>query len=197
VTRRVVIALLAPVSWAPPGTELARWRAALAEDVVDLVASLAAADAAIAVTAEDVALAEALAWPTMPVYVVGAPTFNEALNAAAADGFDQAAVLVADAPDLPGLLVGKLLQPLSTRVAAVAPAEGGGLLGVAARLPVPEWFPHLDPDAAAPDDLRAAAPRRAMVAQAPGWHRLRGPDDLRRLDPALEGWPTTRLLLGG
>jgi hypothetical protein len=66
---------------------------------------------------------------------------------------------------------------------------------VGARLPVPEWFPDIDLDHAAPDDLRSAAPRKAVVAVTPGWHRLRGPADLARLDPALEGWDTTRALL--
>jgi hypothetical protein len=197
VTRRIVIALLAPPIWAPPGTDRARWRAALAEDVVDLIASLAAADAAVAVAEQDRDLAAAVVWPKMPVYVLGAPAATPALAAAAADGYDQAAVLAADAPDLPAMLVGKLLQPLSTRVAAAAPAHGGGLLGVAARLPVPEWFPDLDLDGGSVADLQGAAPRRALVAQAPGWHRLRGPDDLARLDPGLEGWPATRQLLGG
>jgi hypothetical protein len=32
---------------------------------------------------------------------------------------------------------------------------------------------------------------------APAWRRLRGPDDLATLDPAVEGWDTTRALLGG
>ena len=196
-TRRIVVALLTPVSWAPPGTEPARWREALAEDVVDLLAPLAAADAAVAVTAADQALAEAVCWPGMPVYRIGTATTGAALEAAAGDGYDQAAVLAADAPDLPGLLVGKLLQPLTTRVAAVAPAFGGGLLGLSARLPVPGWLPDLDLDRATPDDVRSAAPRRAMVAVTPGWHRLRGPDDLRRLDPGLDGWDATRALLGG
>ena len=106
-------------------------------------------------------------------------------------------MLAGDAPDLPGLLVGKLLQPLGTRQAAVAPSRNGGLIGVASRLPVPEWFPDLDLDAAATADLRAAAPRRALVAETPGWHRLRGPADLARLDPGLSGWETTRALLSG
>jgi hypothetical protein len=189
--------MLTPVPWAPPGIDPGRWRAALAEDVVDLLASLAAADAAIATTPADRPLATAVVWPGMPVYEVRTPTAREAFAAAAADGYDQAAVLPADAPDLPGLLVGKLLQPLTTRVAAAAPAIGGGLLGVAARLPVPEWFPDLDLDGAQAADVGAAAPRRALVAQTPGWHRQRGPDDLTRLDPDLEGWATTRALLGG
>lgn len=196
-TRRVVIALLGPVPWAPPGAEPAGWRRALAEDVVDLIAALAAADAAIAVGRAEHALAEAVAWPRMPVYDLDVPTPRAALHAAAADGYEQAAVLAADAPDVPGLIVGKLLQPLGTRHAAVAPSTSGGLLGIAARTPVPEWFPDLDLDGAAPADLRDAAPRRALVAVTPGWHRLRGPADLARLDLALDGWDTTRALLGG
>jgi hypothetical protein len=195
VTRGVVVVLLTPVSWAPPGASAERWRKALAEDVVDLVASLAAADGAIAVGPDDVSLAADIAWPGMPVY--GAERPRAALDAAAADGYDEAAVLAGDAPDLPGLLVGKLLQPLGTRQAAASPSRTGGLIGVASRLPVPEWFPDLDLDEAAAADLRAAAPRRALVAETPGWHRLRGPADLARLDPALDGWDTTRALLGG
>jgi glycosyltransferase A (GT-A) superfamily protein (DUF2064 family) len=200
VTRRVVIALLTPLAWAPPGTSAERWRRALAEDMVDLVASLAAADAAIAVGPPGVDLAAAdlaaaVAWPSMPVYTTDRPTARAALERAAADGYDQAAVLAADAPDLPGLLVGKLLQPLGTRQAAVSPAMNGGLIGIAARLPVPAWFPDLDLDEAAAADVRAAAPRRALVAETPGWHRLRGPADLARLDPGLDGWDTTRALL--
>lgn len=192
-----MIALLRPVPWAPPGTDPAAWRRALAEDVVDLVAALAAADGAIAVGRGEHALAAAVAWPRMPVYDLDVATPRAALDAAAADGYDQAAVLAGDAPDVPGLLVGKLLQPLTTRHAAVAPSAGGGLLGVAARTPVPEWFPDLDLDDAAPDDLRDAAPRRALVAVTPAWHRQRGPADLARLDPALDGWDATRALLGG
>jgi hypothetical protein len=200
VTRRVVVALLTPVTWAPPGTTVEHWRRALAEDVVDLIASLAAADAAIATGPLNTdpgaaALAADIAWPGMPVYPAG--TTLRVLERAAADGYDQAAVLTGDAPDLPGLLVGKLLQPLGTRLAAVAPASNGGLIGVASRLPVPEWFPDLDLDGARAADLRAAAPRRALVAETPGWHRLRGPADLARLDPGLDGWDTTRALLGG
>ena len=196
-TRRVVIVLLGPVPWAPPGTDPATWRRALAEDVVDLIAALAAADGAIAVGPRERALAAEVAWPRMPVYDLDVLTPRAALNAAAADGYEQAAVLAGDAPDVPGLLVGKLLQPLTTRQAAVAPAINGGLLGIAARTPVPDWFPDLDLDGAEPADLRDAAPRRALVAVTPAWHRLRGPADLARLDPALDGWDTTRALLGG
>lgn len=178
-----MIALLTPVPWAPPGVEPATWRAALAEDVVDLLAALVEVEPAIAVTEADRDLAAAVRWPRMPVYALPHATLRPALTAAAEDGYEQAAVVVADAPDLPGLLVAKLLRPLSTRAVAVAPALGGpGLLGVAARLPAPDWLPDLDLDSATPMDLTRAAPRRALVATAPGWRRLRGPGDLPGLD---------------
>ncbi|SDX97526.1 hypothetical protein SAMN05444365_101259 [Micromonospora pattaloongensis] len=207
--RRVVVVLLGPVAWAPPGTDPATWQAALAEDVVDLVATLNHVAPAIAATAADRSLADAVAWPGMPVYelpppTAGAagrvvPTVGAAFAAAAADGYDQAAVVAADAPDVPGLILGKLLRPLTSRPVAVAPAEpdaARGLLGVAARLPAAEWLPDLDLDADAAL-IRAAAPRPGDVAVTPGWRRLRGPADLATLDPRVEGWDTTRALLGG
>jgi hypothetical protein len=195
--KRIALALLTPVAWSPPGVDPGAWRTALAEDSVDLLAGLAELTAGIAVAEADRALAAAVAWPGMPVYALPAATPRAALEAAAADGYQQAAVLLADAPDLPGLLVGKLLRPLGTRPLALAPAHDGGLLGVAARLPLPDWVPELDVEAATVDELRTLAPRRGVVAEAPGWHRLRGPGDLRRLDPGLEGWDATRALLGG
>lgn len=197
-----MIALLVPVQWHPPGVDPLAWRTALAEDLVDLLASLGVVEPAIAATAADRALADAVTWPTMPVYEVSTATPAEAFAAAAADGYDQAAVLAADAPDLPGLLVGKLLQPLSTRAVAVAPAAGiegrgtgPGLLGVAVRLPAPDWLPDLDLEQGSVDAVRAAAPSRTQVAAVPGWRRVRGPSDLVTLDPAVEGWDATRALL--
>ncbi|MEU7958703.1 hypothetical protein [Micromonospora humida] len=194
--RRVVVALLGPVVWSPPGVEPTQWRTALAEDVVDLFATLAEVESALAVTPADRWLADAVRWPDTPVYEVAEPTVTAVL--AALDGYDQAAVVAADAPDLPGLVLGKLLRPLTSRPVAVAPVEGGpGLLGVASRLPVPGWLPALDLDVAGPADLRRAAPAPADVAVTPGWHRLRGPADLAALNPAVEGWEATRALLSG
>ncbi|WFE26841.1 hypothetical protein O7623_26795 [Solwaraspora sp. WMMD791] len=192
--RRAVVILLSPVGWSPPGTDPATWRAALAEDMVDLLATLSQLEPAIAAAAEDLPLARSIAWPDMPIHTLPEASVSAALSAVAADGYDQAAVLAADAPDLPGLLIGKLLRPITTRPVAVAPAHGGGLLGVAARLPAPDWLPPLELTAD-PELLRAAAPRRALVAVTPAWHRLRGPADLAALDPAVEGWETTRSLL--
>jgi hypothetical protein len=97
------------------------------------------------------------------------------------------------------------MRPLTTRPVAVAPnaspdgveppAARPGLLGVACRLPVPAWFPAVDLDGGSVAALRAAAPRPADVAVAPGWRRLSGPEGLATLDPAVEGWETTRALL--
>ncbi|RZU50091.1 hypothetical protein EV385_1856 [Krasilnikovia cinnamomea] len=196
--KRIVVALLVPVSWHPPGTAAAAWRAALAEDVADLLARLAQAESAIAATAADRALAEEIAWPGMRIYEVPTATVRPVFAAAAADGFDEAAIVAADAPDVPGMILGKLLRPLSAKPVAVAPAvPGPGALGVAARLPAPDWLPDLDLDAAAPMALRRDAPQPSLVESTPDWHRLRGPADLSALDPALEGWEATRALLGG
>jgi hypothetical protein len=192
-----VVALLTPVTWSPPGVDLAKWRAALAEDVVDLLAMLAEAEPAIAARPEDRALAEAIAWPGMRLYDVPTATVLPVLKAAAGDGFDQAAVIAADAADVPGMILGKLLRPLTTKPVAVAPGGAEGLLGVAARLPVPDWFPDADLDTATPMGLRKPAPNPSDVQSTPDWRRIRGPADLATLDPALEGWENTRTLLGG
>jgi hypothetical protein len=198
VTKRVVVALLTPVTWSPPGTDLSKWRAALAEDVVDLLARLAQAEPAIAATAEDLALAQEIAWPGMPIYEVATATVLPVLKAAERDGFDQAAVLAADAADVPGMVLGKLLRPLSSKPVAVAPTgQESGLLAFAAVLPVPSWLADVDLDTATPMTVRRTAPQPSLVESTADWRRLRGPYDLATLDPALEGWENTRTILGG
>lgn len=108
---------------------------------------------------------------------------------------DQAAVVSADAPDLPPLLVGKLFRELGRAAFSVCPSEDGGAAALAAHLPLPAWAaPDLDvhdPVSA----LRDQAPGRRLVATTPGWHRVRSTADLARLDPGLEGWENTRALL--
>lgn len=197
--RRLVAALLVPVEWSPPGVDRTAWRTALAEDVVDLLARLAQAEAAIAVTAADRELAEEIAWPGMRIYEVPTATYLPVLAAAAADGFDQAAVIAADAPDVPGMVLGKLLRPLgNNKAVAVAPGgPGNGLFGLATSLPAPDWLVDHDLDTASAHVLRRAAPQPGDVSSTPEWRRLRGPAELASLDPALEGWDNTRALLGG
>ena len=192
------MALLVPVPWHPPGVDAHAWRAALAEDVVDLLARLAQAEPAIAAVPADRDLAEEIAWPGMRIYQVPTATVLPVFEAAAKDGFDQAAVVAADAADVPGMILGKLLRPLTTKPVAVAPAgPGGGLLGVATHLPAPAWLPDHDLDTGSPTGLRKSAPQPSDVQSTADWRRLRTAADLATLDPALEGWETTRALLGG
>jgi hypothetical protein len=198
VVRRVVAVLLVPVSWSPPGVGLRAWRTALAEDVVDLLARLAQAEAAIATLPADRWLADEIAWPGTRIYEVPTATYGPVLDAAAADGFDQAAVIAADAPDLPGMILGKLLRPLESKAVAVAPGgPGSGLLGIATGLPAPDWLADHSLDDASAQLLRKTAPRPGDITSTPEWRRLRGPAELASLDPALEGWENTRALLGG
>lgn len=177
---------------------LDRWRAALAEDVVDLLARLSAAAPAIACVPADRPLADEIAWPGTRVWEVPSATIRPVLEAAAADGFDQAAVIAGDAPDVPGMVLGKLLQPLEGKALAVAPGgPGGGALGVAARLPLPGWVADVGLDEASAQALRRGAPQPGEVTTTAAWRRLRGAEELASLDMGLEGWENTRALLGG
>jgi molybdopterin-guanine dinucleotide biosynthesis protein A len=144
--------------------------------------------------------AEAITWPG--TLIVREATLQDAFAALHAAGAEEAALLAADAPDLPPLLLGKLFRALGSAPSAACQSEDGGLVAFAARLPLPDWLAAAlkDTDLDVPDALprlRAAAPRHGQVPQGPSWHRLRTPEDLRFLDPGLEGWETTRALLEG
>jgi hypothetical protein len=196
--RRVAIAVLGPSGWAPPGIDAEAWRTALVEDVLDVLALMAEVDAALAVAHEDEGLLRQLGWPGLGRYVLPTLDVVTVLDAAAKDGYEQAALLASDAPDVPGMVIAKLLRPLTSRPVAAAPATGAdGLIGLGARLPPPGWLPPLPLEELSPQALRTFAPTVTDVAPASGWHRLRGPADLARLDPRLEGWDATRALLSG
>lgn len=158
---------------------------------------LAEVEPALAVSAADRSLATAVAWPSMRVYALPHLTVGHILAAATADGYEQAAVLAGDAPDLPGMMIAKLLRPLTTRPAAAAPdaASPTGLLGVASQLPAPAWLSEIDVDTATVASVRSAAPTATDVIGTAGWHRLRTASSLTRLDPALDGWEATRVIL--
>jgi len=198
VVERVVAALLVPVTWSPPGVALDKWRAALAEDLVDLLVRLSAAAPAIACVPADRELADEIAWPGMRVWEVPTATIRPVFEAANADGFDQAAIVAADAPDVPGMVLGKLLQPLDAKTLAVAPGgPGGGALGVAARLPLAPWVADVGLDEATAQMLRRGAPEASEVTTTAAWRRVRGAQELSTLDMGLEGWENTRAVLGG
>ena len=201
--RAVALLLAGPAATGacPPGVSPAEFARALAEDLADLLAELPGLDPLVAAEPDRVADAEDVVWPGTPVLEL--PPTADPLGAAFGKlgdrGYEEAAVLVADAPDLPGLLVAKPFSALTTASVAAVPAEGGGLVLLAARLPVPEWLPSgltLDTPYGV-EMLRAAAPHRRDLAVTPGWHRLRVRADLAALDPGLEGWETTRALLSG
>nr|WP_256257615.1 DUF2064 domain-containing protein [Nonomuraea pusilla] len=175
---------------APPGVDPRAFLEAIAEDTYETVAGL---DLVTPVLVTSVPGLEEIVWPGTEIVAVDD---DEPLKAAIGRlKGDQVAVIGADAPDLPPLLIGKLFRELSRAQITVCPAEGGGAVALACALPAPAWA---DPDLDDPDvvaTLRAQAPGRRMVATTPGWHRLRAPEDVARLDPGLEGWESTRALL--
>ena len=200
-TRRAAALLLSgpPAARAcPPGIAPAEFARAMAEDVADLLADLPGLEPVVAAAPDRVADAEDVVWPGTPVLeTAGRPV--DVLTALAARGYDEAAVFAADVPDLPGLLVAKPFSALSTAPVAAAPADGGGLVALACRLPVPAWLP-VDIDLDEPyavERLKAAAPSPGDVVLTPAWRRLRRREDLAALDPDLEGWEATRALLAG
>jgi 2-phospho-L-lactate guanylyltransferase (CobY/MobA/RfbA family) len=193
VTRRV-LAVLAPLAAEP-------LLMAMLEDVVDLLEDMREVDAALAVPVGAPAEVADVTWPSMSVVQVPAgATAVDVLDALAGAGLaaEEVGVVAADVPDLPVLLLGKLHSAMTAAEVAVCPAEGGGLVAVAARLPVADWLRsaavRLD-DADALERLRAAAPPRSLFV-GPGWHRIRSDADTALLDPGLEGWENTRALLG-
>lgn len=184
----------------PPGIDPDEFRLALLEDTYEVVAGLELVTSALVLDPPDQPDAEAVTWPGTPI--VREPTLAGAFAALHALGADAAALIAPDAPDLPPLLLGKLFRALGSAPSAACAARPDGLVALAARLPTPGWLTTAlgDVDLDTPDALarlRSAAPRPGLVPQGPGWHRLRTADDLRFLDPGLEGWENTRALLEG
>jgi hypothetical protein len=197
VTDRVVAVLARPAPALPAGLVTA-----MLEDVVDLVTDTPMVDAALAVADGYDIAGLGLTWPgTLVVDVAADPAAAEVIDAVSTPAVTAIAVVAADVPDLPTLLLGKLFSALAGphgASVAVCPAEEGGLVALAATLPVVDWLRDLrlrldDLDAVA--SARAAAPPRGLSV-GPGWRRVRSPADLNYLDPGLEGWETTRAYLG-
>src|SRR5690606_19509255 len=162
--RRCVLVLLNPPVWAPPGIAPDAWRRALAEDVIDMLSGLRT-DVGLVADPDAVPLAEAVRSPHTTGYEAERATAAPALSAAHRAGYQHAAVIASDAPDLPGMVVGKLLKPVGRRPVAAGPS-GNVLWGVAATLPAPGWLLAADPDLDSHDlaTLRAAAERPGQVA---------------------------------
>jgi hypothetical protein len=179
---------------APPGVDSSAFAAACLLDSYEVVADLIGVTSGIAGPAS---VAEML-WPGalhLPADIT-VPTMARQLSEVA----DELVVLPADLPDLPGLVLAKLFKVLHRTDIAIAPERGrDGCAAIGLSLPVADWVPDdaFDLDDNPFERLSAAAPRRSRCTLAPAWHRLRTPNDLRRLDPGLEGWEETRALLAG
>lgn len=193
--RRRMVAVLPASPWR--GGDDGQLRRAMTEDVVELVTGLDVVEPVLVLGPADPPEWADLAWPGTPVRTV-AGRGVEVLADLHAQGALLGAVVAGDAPDLPGLLVGKCFRALSSAQVSVCPAADGTLVALAAHLPVPDWLVEsgvgLD-SAGAVALLSAAAPNRRALSVGPGWHRVRGRGDLARLDPGLEGWEQTRRLL--
>ncbi|MFB9621649.1 hypothetical protein [Nonomuraea helvata] len=175
---------------APPGVDPREFLEAVAEDTYEMVAGLELVTPVLITSIPEL---EEIVWPGTEVITIKddepLKIILQRLNA------DHAAVISADAPDLPPLLVGKLFRELGRAEITICPAENGGAVAIACALPAPTWAdPDLD-DADIVATLRAQAPGPRRVATTPGWHRLRTHEDVERLDPGLEGWENTRALV--
>jgi hypothetical protein len=175
---------------APPGVDPGDFLEAVAEDTYEIVAGL---ELVTPVLITSVPGLDTIVWPGTEVITIAEDEpLRHILTRLDAD---QAAVVSADAPDMPPLLIGKLFRELGRAEITICPAENGGAVAMACALPAPAWA---DPDLDAHDvvkELRAQAPGPRRVATTPGWHRLRTPQDVDRLDPGLEGWDNTRALV--
>lgn len=176
-----------------PAVDEEEFRVALLEDTYEVIAELELVTPAVPSEFAH------LTWPG--TVLVAATTMHATCAELHALGAEQAALVAPDAPDLPPLLIGKLFRALGRADVAACPADGGGLVALAVRLPLPAWadgvLSRCDLDTVDTlDQLREAAPRPGLVRTGPGWHRIRGFEDTASLDLRLEGWENTRHLLG-
>jgi hypothetical protein len=189
----VVLARYEASSAAPEGIDPASFAAASLLDCYEVVADLIGVKSGIAgpPSVADMLWPGALHLPTDTT--VGA--MADQLGGVA----DELVVLPADLPDLPGLVLAKLFKVLHRTDIAIAPERAGtGCAAIGVSLPLAEWIPDdaFDLDHNPYPRLSTIAPR-SRCTLAPGWHRLRTPADVSRLDPGLEGWEETRALLEG
>lgn len=182
----------------PPGVDPAAYAWALAEDAAEVVHALAGVASLVLSTPDCLEQVRARMWPEVTVLAPPQRDLHASAAVALDLGFAEVALVAADAPDLPPLMLAKVFQALARIPVAVAAADGGGGVAIGLRLPLPSWLPDVDLDTPAlVAELVRAAPEPAQVALTPGWHRLRLPADVQRLDPGLEGWEATRALLSG
>jgi hypothetical protein len=196
-TRRVVVLAVPAADPSPlPGVPRDRLELTLLGDAVDNAEALAATRVAVLCTPAQVdGVAETAAYDT-DVWSSSSPSVREAAVRASATGARRVVVVASDAPQLPGLLVGKLFRPLGRCDVTVGPDPRGAAAGIGLRLPMPDWVGDVDLDGpGVVDTLLRRAPRRALVRTTPGWRRLREPSDFTALTASPDGADLTRALL--
>lgn len=180
-----------PTRAAPGG--ITRWALAeaMAEDVLGVLTALDGVAEAVVPEPAWAGVASRIVWPTTVLADVpaGVHRLGAAFAALATLGFHRAVLVAPDAPDLPALHLAKILRALDSAPLAAVPAHGGGMVALAARLEPPSGEP-----VQLPGDLDGLVPPGTSTPLA--WRRMRSPSDLAQLDPGLEGWESTRTLLG-
>jgi hypothetical protein len=117
------------VGGCPPGVEPGAFAQALAEDVADLITELPGLDPVIGYPPEQQAVAEAVSWPGTRLVPLPPGGAALALLTALGDlGYDEAALIAPDVPDLPGLLVAKVFSGLAGALVGIVPALPTGRL---------------------------------------------------------------------
>jgi hypothetical protein len=187
----VVLARHGAARAAPEGVDPDELQRAALADTYEVVADLVDVRSGIA---GDASVADLL-WPgALQLPDLGAVELAQRL----APDVDELVLVPGDAPDLPALVLAKVFKVLHRTDVAVAPERGGpGCVALGLRLPLAPWLRGevLDLDQDPSERLLARAPRRAACQRTPDWHRLRTPAAVLRLDPGLEGWEETRVLL--
>lgn len=158
----------------PPGVDPAAFARALAEDIADLITELPGLEPVIGSTPDHRAVAAAVSWPGTTLVPLPAGGGALALLVALAElGYQQAAVLAPDVPDLPGLLVAKVFSGLAGAPVAAVPALAAGRLDVppltrlppGPRPPAPR-APEAQPAGTQPAGTQPAAAQRAAARAA-------------------------------
>ena len=195
--RRVALALAAhsAAPGSPPGVDPVRFARACLADSYEVLADLQEVRGGI--VGEGDAIADLL-WPRDLRPDVGDGSLRGLAQQLSGEA-DELVVVPGDVPDLPGLVLAKVFKALDRADACVAPARNGtGCVAIGVRVPWPAWLPDgLDLDDDPTEQLQTLAPRRRSFASGPDWHRMCTGDAVNRLDPRLEGWEETRLLLSG
>ncbi|PZS35883.1 MAG: hypothetical protein DLM59_02115, partial [Pseudonocardiales bacterium] len=160
-TRRCALLLWAgsgPSTAAPPGIDGAAYAAALFEDVAEVLQGLAGVDTLVGCAPGESGNVRSLLWPGVGIVEMVGPSVRAVVGIAQERGYDHAAAVAADAPDLPTLVLAKVFQALTRSPVVVAPADPEGAVAMGVTLPAPSWLPPVDlDDPQVADRLRAAA----------------------------------------